>query len=170
MAFIAVAVFFVTCFSTLSAKGIFNIEWVEFIAQFHNWHLFASNKVMTNPVSCIEPPCKVLSSTEANSTDSTYGFVACVFAVLLYGSNFVPVKTIDTGDGKQCILASYPSKHRFYHLFWKAVLFSGMFFQWVSCSAIWFVGLVVDIFSHPSRVHPAAMLGGAIWATGKAYV
>lgn len=45
-----------------------------------------------------------------------------------------------------------------------------MFFQWVSCSAIWFVGVAVDIFFHPSRAHPAAMLGGAIWATGKVYV
>nr|XP_055033700.1 transmembrane protein 144b isoform X3 [Misgurnus anguillicaudatus]XP_055033701.1 transmembrane protein 144b isoform X3 [Misgurnus anguillicaudatus] len=60
--------------------------------------------------------------------------------MLLYGSNFVPVKTIDAGDG--------------------------MFFQWVCCSAIWFVGLVVDMLFHPSRAHPAAMLGGAIWATG----
>ncbi|XP_057206154.1 transmembrane protein 144b isoform X2 [Triplophysa rosa] len=114
MAFVAeIVLFVVTCFSTLSAE---------------------------------ESPCtssstaKVFSSNEANSTDTTYGFVACVFAILLYGSNFVPVKTIDTGDG--------------------------MFFQWVSCSAIWFVGLVVDILFHPSRSHPAAMLGGAIWATG----
>ncbi|XP_052011021.1 transmembrane protein 144b [Xyrauchen texanus] len=83
---------------------------------------------------------EVLSSNGANTTDTTYGFVACVFAMLLYGSNFVPVKTIDAGDG--------------------------LFFQWVSCSAIWLVGLVADILFHPSRVHPAAMLGGAIWATG----
>ncbi|KTG45919.1 hypothetical protein cypCar_00028168, partial [Cyprinus carpio] len=85
-----------------------------------------------------------LSSNEANSTDTTYGFVACVISVLLYGSCFVPVKTIDTGDG--------------------------MFFQWICCSAIWFVGLVADTLFHPSRAHPAAMLGGALWATGKAYV
>uniref|UniRef100_A0A9J7ZF13 Transmembrane protein 144b n=1 Tax=Cyprinus carpio carpio TaxID=630221 RepID=A0A9J7ZF13_CYPCA len=73
-------------------------------------------------------------------TDTTYGFVACVISVLLYGSCFVPVKTIDTGDG--------------------------MFFQWICCSAIWFVGLVADTLFHPSRAHPAAMLGGALWATG----
>uniref|UniRef100_A0A8C1W4Q7 Transmembrane protein 144b n=1 Tax=Cyprinus carpio TaxID=7962 RepID=A0A8C1W4Q7_CYPCA len=42
----------------------------------------------------------------------------------------------------------------------------GMFFQWICCSAIWFVGLVADTLFHPSRAHPAAMLGGALWATG----
>uniref|UniRef100_A0A8C2CXL1 Transmembrane protein 144b n=1 Tax=Cyprinus carpio TaxID=7962 RepID=A0A8C2CXL1_CYPCA len=81
-----------------------------------------------------------LSSNEASSTDATYGFVACVIAVLLYGSYFVPVKTVNTGDG--------------------------MFFQWICCSAIWFVGLVTDTLFRPSRAHPAAMLGGALWATG----
>ncbi|XP_043113163.1 transmembrane protein 144b isoform X2 [Puntigrus tetrazona] len=81
-----------------------------------------------------------LSSNEASSTDTTYGFVACVLAVLLYGSYFVPVKTVDIGDG--------------------------MFFQWICCSAIWFVGLVTDTMFRPSRAHPAAMLGGALWATG----
>ncbi|XP_042594244.1 uncharacterized protein LOC109081162 isoform X5 [Cyprinus carpio] len=85
-----------------------------------------------------------LSSNEASSTDATYGFVACVIAVLLYGSYFVPVKTVNTGDG--------------------------MFFQWICCSAIWFVGLVTDTLFRPSRAHPAAMLGGALWATGKSYV
>ncbi|XP_016150612.1 transmembrane protein 144b isoform X3 [Sinocyclocheilus grahami] len=80
------------------------------------------------------------SNNEASSTDTTYGFVACVIAVLFYGSYFVPVKTVDTGDG--------------------------MFFQWICCSAIWFVGLVTDTLFRPSRAHPAAMLGGALWATG----
>ncbi|XP_042594245.1 transmembrane protein 144-like isoform X6 [Cyprinus carpio] len=42
----------------------------------------------------------------------------------------------------------------------------GMFFQWICCSAIWFVGLVTDTLFRPSRAHPAAMLGGALWATG----
>uniref|UniRef100_A0A673GH39 Transmembrane protein 144-like n=1 Tax=Sinocyclocheilus rhinocerous TaxID=307959 RepID=A0A673GH39_9TELE len=41
-----------------------------------------------------------LSSNETNSIDTTYGFVACVISVLLYGSYFIPVKTIDTSDGE----------------------------------------------------------------------
>ncbi|XP_056328623.1 transmembrane protein 144b [Danio aesculapii] len=74
------------------------------------------------------------------SAETTYGYVTCAFAVLLYGSYFVPMKRIETGDG--------------------------MFFQWICSSGIWFVGLVVDTLFHPSRAHPAAMLGGALWATG----
>ena len=38
-----------------------------------------------------------------NSTDTThfvYGVTANLFAVLLYGSSFVPIKRIETGDGK----------------------------------------------------------------------
>lgn len=39
-----------------------------------------------------------LNST--NMTHFAYGIAANVVAVLLYGSNFVPVKRIETGDGK----------------------------------------------------------------------
>ncbi|XP_026885196.2 transmembrane protein 144a isoform X2 [Electrophorus electricus] len=39
------------------------------------------------------------SSNGTNASDLTYGFVSCAVSVLFYGSNFVPVKKIDTGDG-----------------------------------------------------------------------
>uniref|UniRef100_A0A3P8XHV8 Transmembrane protein 144a n=1 Tax=Esox lucius TaxID=8010 RepID=A0A3P8XHV8_ESOLU len=70
----------------------------------------------------------------------TYGFVSCGVAVLFYGSNFVPVKKISTGDG--------------------------LFFQWVLCAAVWSVSLVVNIILGSPTFWPLAMLGGAIWATG----
>lgn len=35
-----------------------------------------------------------------NMTHFAYGIVANAVAVLLYGSNFVPVKRIETGDGR----------------------------------------------------------------------
>ncbi|KAK3507754.1 hypothetical protein QTP70_035267, partial [Hemibagrus guttatus] len=38
------------------------------------------------------------SSNGTNTTELTYGFVSCAVSVLFYGSNFVPVKKIDTGD------------------------------------------------------------------------
>ncbi|ROI16058.1 Transmembrane protein 144 [Anabarilius grahami] len=38
-------------------------------------------------------------SNSTNSSDLTYGFVSCAVAVVFFGSNFVPVKKIDTGDG-----------------------------------------------------------------------
>ncbi|XP_029917192.1 transmembrane protein 144b isoform X2 [Myripristis murdjan] len=79
-----------------------------------------------------------LNST--NMTNFAYGIAANVVAVLLYGSNFVPVKRIETGDG--------------------------MFFQWVNCAAIWVVAKFGDLMLHSPKFHPFAMLGGVIWATG----
>lgn len=118
MAFIAeIVLFVITCFSTLSAEGILYVKWKKFNTLIETVPNLAADikygsdvHFFTNPVLCLEPPCtssstaKVFSSNEANSTDTTYGFVACVLAILLYGSNFVPVKTIDTGDGEECIL------------------------------------------------------------------
>lgn len=43
------------------------------------------------------------SSNGTNITELTYGFVSCAVSVLFYGSNFVPVKKIDTGDGELCV-------------------------------------------------------------------
>uniref|UniRef100_A0A8B9H7G9 Transmembrane protein 144b n=1 Tax=Astyanax mexicanus TaxID=7994 RepID=A0A8B9H7G9_ASTMX len=79
-------------------------------------------------------------SSHSEFTDRVFGFLSCLAAVLLYGSNFIPVKTVDTGDG--------------------------MFFQWISCVTIWVVGFVGDMVLQSSKAHPAAMLGGVIWATG----
>uniref|UniRef100_A0AAZ3Q0K7 Transmembrane protein 144 n=1 Tax=Oncorhynchus tshawytscha TaxID=74940 RepID=A0AAZ3Q0K7_ONCTS len=81
-----------------------------------------------------------LVTNSSNGTDLTYGFVSCGVAVLFYGSNFVPVKKIPTGDG--------------------------LFFQWVLCAAVWSVSLVVNIILGSPTFWPLAMLGGAIWATG----
>ncbi|XP_018534939.1 transmembrane protein 144b isoform X2 [Lates calcarifer] len=75
-----------------------------------------------------------------NMTHFAYGIAANVVAVLLYGSNFVPVKRIETGDG--------------------------MFFQWVNCAAIWVVSMIGDLMLQSPKFHPFAMLGGVIWATG----
>lgn len=36
----------------------------------------------------------------SNSTDLAIGFTSSTVAVLLFGTNFVPVKKYDTGDGK----------------------------------------------------------------------
>lgn len=44
----------------------------------------------------------VLNST--NMTHFVYGIAANVAAVLLYGSNFAPIKRVETGDGEQTAL------------------------------------------------------------------
>eukprot|EP01012_Entosiphon_sulcatum_P011968 TRINITY_DN1744_c0_g1_i1.p1 TRINITY_DN1744_c0_g1~~TRINITY_DN1744_c0_g1_i1.p1 ORF type:complete len:464 (+),score=70.79 TRINITY_DN1744_c0_g1_i1:1212-2603(+) len=72
------------------------------------------------------------------------GFLCAGIAVLCFGSNFVPVKKFETGDG--------------------------MFFQWVLCIAIWFTGLVVNFIRGTPTFHPYAMLGGILWASGNVMV
>ena len=64
----------------------------------------------------------------------------CGIAVLFFGSNFVPVKTVETGDG--------------------------VFFSWVLCTGIFFVGVIINGFEEFPKFEPWAMLGGAIWCTG----
>ncbi|XP_019377247.1 PREDICTED: transmembrane protein 144 [Gavialis gangeticus] len=76
----------------------------------------------------------------SNGTDLTIGFTSSAVAVFLFGTNFVPVKKFDTGDG--------------------------MFFQWILCAAIWIVSLVVNLIQKCPQFWPLAMLGGVVWATG----
>jgi hypothetical protein len=67
----------------------------------------------------------------------------CIFfspAGLFFGSNFVPVKTHDAGDG--------------------------LFFQWVLCSAVFCLGFVVYVARGFPPFSPLAMLGGALWCFG----
>ncbi|XP_073500891.1 transmembrane protein 144 isoform X2 [Phyllobates terribilis] len=84
--------------------------------------------------------------TDSNHTDSSnsshlaLGFTSSVISVVLFGSNFVPVKKFDTGDG--------------------------MFFQWILCASIWIVALVVNLILRCPRFWPLAMVGGCVWATG----
>jgi len=72
--------------------------------------------------------------------DVVTGLIGAVIAVLFFGSNFIPIKKYDTGDG--------------------------FFFQWVLCVGIWLVGLVVNLARSQPTFEPIAMCGGVIWATG----
>jgi len=88
------------------------------------------------------------------------GFVCCLIAILFFGSNYVPVKKFDAGDG--------------------------FFFQWVNCIGIWFVGLILasvvgfpDLNKHAFDDPEASVkirnqllfaLGGSLWAFGNVLV
>ncbi|XP_032874318.1 transmembrane protein 144 isoform X2 [Amblyraja radiata] len=75
-----------------------------------------------------------------NGSNLAFGFAACAIAAVLFGSNFVPVKKFDTGDG--------------------------LFFQWILCAGIWIVSLLVNLILKCPTFWPFAMIGGFIWATG----
>ncbi|KAM8938682.1 transmembrane protein 144 [Pelodytes ibericus] len=80
------------------------------------------------------------NSSLSNNSHLAIGFASSVVSVVLFGSNFVPVKKFDTGDG--------------------------MFFQWVLCCSIWIVSLFVNIILNSPKFWPLAMVGGCVWATG----
>jgi len=73
--------------------------------------------------------------------DQNYGvgFLCASVSVLGFGSNFIPVKKYDVGDG--------------------------MFFQLAQALGIFTVGVVIQLIQQ-SEFQPWAMLGGAIWCTG----
>ncbi|XP_064637227.1 transmembrane protein 144-like [Lineus longissimus] len=82
----------------------------------------------------------VTTGPPAETTSLTMGFIWAGIAVVCFGSNFVPIKKFETGDG--------------------------MFFQWVMTTGIWIVGLVVYAIQGFPPFYPLAMLGGVFWATG----
>ena len=61
--------------------------------------------------------------------------------MLGFGSNFIPVKKYNTGDG--------------------------MFFQWVLCIGIWLVGLIVNLIRYQPPFYMPLFLGGVLWTSGK---
>uniref|UniRef100_A0A8C5DR72 Transmembrane protein 144 n=2 Tax=Gouania willdenowi TaxID=441366 RepID=A0A8C5DR72_GOUWI len=82
---------------------------------------------------------QIVEALCGKSTRFAYGIAANMVAVLFYGSALVPVKRIETGDG--------------------------MFFQWVTCAAIWLTSMVGYLVLQSTKFQPFAMLGGVIWAT-----
>uniref|UniRef100_A0A3B5MJM2 Transmembrane protein 144 n=1 Tax=Xiphophorus couchianus TaxID=32473 RepID=A0A3B5MJM2_9TELE len=83
---------------------------------------------------------RMIFTNSTNVTNFAYGLIANMAAVVLYGSTYVPIKRIETGDG--------------------------MFYHFVSCASIWVVSLFGDLLLRTPKFHPLAMLGGMIWATG----
>jgi glucose uptake protein GlcU len=68
------------------------------------------------------------------------GYVAVAVAVLFFGSNFIPARRIDPGNG--------------------------LFFQLFMSTAILTVGFVVQLVRGASYFYPYAMLGGMFWCIG----
>jgi len=101
-----------------------------------------------DPLMCVQvdftlstPP---LPPSPPASTSKVLGYSCALISVFCFGTNFLPVKAYDTGDG--------------------------MFFQWVMCLAIWLCGLFVQIIrfctANTAIFEPFAMLGGVLWCTG----
>ena len=74
------------------------------------------------------------------SADDFTGYVACLVSSFMFGSNFVPVKRVYTGDG--------------------------MFFTLMMTAAVFYEGCFIQLWQGNPKFEPVAMLGGALWATG----
>ncbi|CAL1544403.1 unnamed protein product [Lymnaea stagnalis] len=82
----------------------------------------------------------ITTTTETPKPYPVYvGYICAFVAVIMYGSNFVPIKKYYTGDG--------------------------MFFQWILCSGIFLVGVIVQLIRN-ATFYPLVMVGGTIWTTG----
>ena len=70
------------------------------------------------------------------------GFTAAAIAAICFGSNYIPCKKYDMGDG--------------------------MYFQFVMAVGIWVMGLFYYIYQEQitAYFHPFALLGGFIWSVG----
>lgn len=68
------------------------------------------------------------------------GYIAVVVAVVFYGSNFIPVKHFDTGDG--------------------------MFFQWMMCIGVWLTGLCINFVRQQPPFFSPVVIGAVCWTTG----
>lgn len=81
------------------------------------------------------------STTLAPATVPSYvGFICLTVSILFFGSNYLPVKQFQTGDG--------------------------MFFQLILTTAIWTVGFVVYAARGFPTFYALPMLGGFFWSTG----
>lgn len=77
-------------------------------------------------------------------SDEVLGLLACLVAIVGFGSNFVVTKKYDMKDG--------------------------MFFQWIMCSAVFMVGFFVYLARGTPQFEPFAMLGGMLWCLGNVWV
>ncbi|VDO03666.1 unnamed protein product [Rodentolepis nana] len=85
----------------------------------------------------------VINETTTGSlslTSPTFGYIAIVVCAVGFGTNYLPVKKFNMGDG--------------------------MFFQWMMCNAILLVGIIVNCAVGCPKFYPLAMFGGALWAAG----
>ena len=85
---------------------------------------------------------RVATIGSARSAMSAAGLACAIGAVVLFGSNYLPIKRYDVGDG--------------------------LFFQFMLCAGIWFVGIVIALMRPAARsIEPLAAFGGMVWCTGQ---
>ncbi|KAI6654735.1 putative membrane protein [Oopsacas minuta] len=105
--------------------------------------------LLSTPSASAQTTCelatnKSTSNDTSNSPGMLVGIVLTIIPTLCYGSNYVPVKKFETGDG--------------------------VFFQWVMSVAILIGGLITYGIQQFPRFYIEAAIGGAIWSLGNVCV
>lgn len=101
-------------------------------------YMFGNSLELSDDHKC--PPDECPTFWPGGCMKSSIGYVFAFISVIFFGTNFIPVKFYDTGDG--------------------------MFYQWVMCSAIWSVGFMILLIRKQPDFEPLSILGGFLWATG----
>ena len=100
----------------------------------------------TSAQGTCEPAASANNRTSANSTNThiIIGVALTIIPTICFGSNYVPVKSFETGDG--------------------------VFFQWVMSVAILIGGFVTYCIQQFPTFYVEAAIGGAIWSLGNVCV
>ncbi len=96
--------------------------------------LFTTESPLFNTTTSLPP------SVNNDTLPSYTGFIFLIGSSILYGSNYLPVKQFNTGDG--------------------------MFFQLLLCIGIWLVGFVLNCVRGFPKFYALPLLGGFLWSTG----
>lgn len=67
---------------------------------FSNITTMYSNITTILPVITTEPSVETTAASPTEDIPELWGFITAGIAILFFGSNFVPVKKYETGDGK----------------------------------------------------------------------
>lgn len=80
------------------------------------------------------------SLTPLDPIPAYWGYIALTICVIFFGSNTLPIKKFETGDG--------------------------VFYQLTVCLAIWSVGAILNCLRQFPTFYFLPMLGGLCWTTG----
>ena len=91
-----------------------------------------------------EPAASNRTSANSTNTQIIIGVALTIIPTICFGSNYIPVKSFETGDG--------------------------VFFQWVMSVAILIGGFITYCIQHFPTFYVEAAIGGAIWSLGNVCV
>src|SRR5262245_33067147 len=103
------------------------------------------------------------------------GVIAILISCVGWGTNFVPVKKYGTSPAPSPAATSReadrpvsrsPDRTKNFPSPTPTDTGNGIYFQWLMCSAIVFVGMIINMIREGPQFYSLAAAGGALWCTG----